>query len=147
MDRAHVSRRLKAARWLAGGEDEKGRPVPLSPEELAQREPLLRNGISANAISEIERMVKDARPMERRELCRALDLPATWFDFSTPLELDATETINSLRQALVDAERHRQEDLAAIGVEVARQVSLAIETGVLPTVESSAATERRAANG
>lgn len=77
--RAEISRRLKAARWLRGGLDEKGRPAPLSPEDLADHEPLRRNGITANAISEIERMVKSARPMELRELCEALEMPPDWF--------------------------------------------------------------------
>lgn len=80
MDRAEVSRRLKAARWLRGGTDAKGRPVPLSPAELAQRDQLQRNGITANAIAEIERMVKDAKPMELREIREALELPDNWFD-------------------------------------------------------------------
>jgi hypothetical protein len=80
VEKAEVSRRLKAARWLRGGTDEKGRPAPLAPEDLAMMEPLRRNGISANAITEIERMVKDARPMELREIRDALDLPTPWFD-------------------------------------------------------------------
>lgn len=84
MDRAEISRRLKAARWLAGGVDEKGRPLPLSPEDLAQREQLKRNGITANAISEIERLVKDARPMELREISDALGLSRAWFTADEP---------------------------------------------------------------
>lgn len=105
MGRAEISRRLKAARWLRGGVDEKGRTTPLSPEALAQLEPLRRNGISANAVAEIERMVKDARPMELREIREALDLPEDWFDEPSGIEsgilarLDAIEATLSRRGA------------------------------------------------
>ena len=78
-DPVEISRRLKAARWLAGGVDDRGRPVPLSPQELAEREPLRRNRITANAIMEIEQLKKQARPMELREIARALGLPEAWF--------------------------------------------------------------------
>lgn len=84
MDKAEISRRLKAARWLAGGVDDNGRVIPLSPEDLAQRAPLADNGITANAIREIEQLKKDARPMELREICRALDLDARFFDEYRP---------------------------------------------------------------
>jgi transcriptional regulator with XRE-family HTH domain len=102
MDRPEVSRRLKAARWLRGGLDEKGRPAPLSPEELAQREPLKRNGITANAISEIERMVKDARPMELREITVALDLPADWFTDDAAAEPLTPEALRGLFGQLLE---------------------------------------------
>ena len=68
MERAEVSRRLKAARALAG--------VKVS--ELAEREPLRANGITANLIGETERQERDARPMELRVIAEALDLPP-WF--------------------------------------------------------------------
>lgn len=103
MDRAEVSRRLKAARWLAGGLDDKGRPVPLSPDELAAREPLVSNGISANAIAEIERMYKDARPMELRELAEALGMAPWWFlDVPIAERVPATQrSVTDLLEALV----------------------------------------------
>lgn len=68
MERFEVSRRLKAARALAG--------VKVS--ELAEREALRANGITANLIGETERQERDARPMELRVIAEALDLPA-WF--------------------------------------------------------------------
>lgn len=80
LDRAHISRRLKAARWLAGGLNENGQVVALSPEELAERDALKRNGITANAITEIERMVKrDLRPMHLAAIAEAFGLPPKWF--------------------------------------------------------------------
>lgn len=79
MDAAEISRRLKAARWLAGGLDEKGRPAPLSPEALAQREPLRRNRITANRISEFERLVSEAREMELAVIAEALGIPVSFF--------------------------------------------------------------------
>jgi hypothetical protein len=68
VERAEASRRLKAARALAG--------VKVS--ELAEREPLRANGITANLIGETERQERDARPMELRVIAEALDLPP-WF--------------------------------------------------------------------
>jgi transcriptional regulator with XRE-family HTH domain len=73
VERAEVSRRLKAARALAG--------VKVS--ELAEREALRANGITANLIGETERQERDARPMELRVIAEALDLPS-WF-FTTDL--------------------------------------------------------------
>jgi hypothetical protein len=63
-----VSRRLKAGRALAG----------VKVAELAEREPLRVNGITANLIGETERQERDARPMELRVIAEALELP-TWF--------------------------------------------------------------------
>lgn len=68
MDRAEVSRRLKAARALRG----------IKVTELATREPLKRNGITANLVGETERQERDAREMELRVIAEALDLPATF---------------------------------------------------------------------
>lgn len=102
MDRAEISRRLKAARWLAGGVDDRGRPTPVSPEDLALREPLQRNGITANAISEIERLIKDARPMELREIAAALDLPPSWFDAAAPPWVGAPVITGRQLQAMMD---------------------------------------------
>lgn len=97
---AEVSRRLKAARWLAGGIDEKGRPAPLSPQELAAREPLVRNGITANAIMEIEQLIRRPRPMELRTIAEALGLRGDWFtagiEFTPP-------TVARLTQAILDS--------------------------------------------
>jgi hypothetical protein len=59
---------LKAGRALAG----------VKVAELADREPLRVNGITANLIGETERQERDARPMELRVIAEALELP-TWF--------------------------------------------------------------------
>lgn len=113
--RSEISRRLKAARWLAGDIDDKGRPAPLSPEALAEREPLRRNNISANAISEIERMVKDARPMELREIAEALELPYEWFTGDRPAEArtealqNAAAMLGPLLLGAAQATRQEQE--------------------------------------
>lgn len=78
---AEVSRRLKAARWLAGDIDEQGKPKALSTRDLAQREPLPSNGISANRIEEIEqlKLADGPRPMELEKIAQALGLPHEWF--------------------------------------------------------------------
>lgn len=96
VDRSEISRRLKAARWLAGGEDANGRPTPLSAEDLAELQPLRRNGITANAIGEIERKVKDARPMELREIREALGLPMNWFEAPTYREIGERDAASAL---------------------------------------------------
>lgn len=58
-----LSLRLKAGRWLAGSwgvransKSMKGEAKALPLEELAQRSPLLENGITANKLGEIESM-------------------------------------------------------------------------------------------
>lgn len=79
-DAVEISRRLKAARMLAGATDEKGRPIPLAARDLAALPALVENKISANTIEEIEQLKRDARPMELREIARALDLPDDYFD-------------------------------------------------------------------
>jgi len=76
---AETSRRLKAARWLAGDTDKKGRPKQLKIAELAQREPLPENGISKNRLEEIEQMKITAPPMELEKIAVALDVPIEWF--------------------------------------------------------------------
>lgn len=78
--REEVSRRLKAARWLAGDVDANGKPRALPIADLAQREELVSNRVSANRLEEIEQMKTAARPVELREIARALEVPETWFD-------------------------------------------------------------------
>jgi transcriptional regulator with XRE-family HTH domain len=68
VERADISRRLKAARALAG----------VKVAELADRQQLRANGITANLVGEIERQERDARPMELRVIAEALELPG-WF--------------------------------------------------------------------
>lgn len=114
MDGAEVSRRLKAARWLAGGVDAKGKPIPLSPRKLAQHERLQRNGISANAIEEFEQLRREPREMELRVITEALELPSTWFsgavtdpvaDRLQAIEQLLREHMDDTRQAVKDIER------------------------------------------
>lgn len=81
-DAQEVSRRLKAARYLLGvPEKRKGklRIRPLAPDELAKRAPLPENKLTANAISEFERMERIARPIELRALAQACGLPDHYF--------------------------------------------------------------------
>lgn len=81
MDRETISRRLKAARWLAGtGRNGKGTLVPLPAAELARHELLVRNGITASRIEEIEQERVDARPMELEKIGLALGVSEGWFD-------------------------------------------------------------------
>lgn len=78
-DPVEVARRLKAARWLAGGVDTKGKPVQLKVSELAQRESLVQNRITSNRIEEFEQLVAVARPMELEKIAQALGLRQDYF--------------------------------------------------------------------
>lgn len=80
-----ISRRLKAARWLVGGEDARGKPTALSVEDLAAREPLPANRITSNRLEEIEQLKADARPMELDKIAEALGLPPWWFTAAASL--------------------------------------------------------------
>lgn len=98
-----ISRRLKAARWLAGGVDEKGKPKELKVAELAQIPPLPENGITANRIEEIEQLkVRGGgpRPMELEKIARALGLPGDWFAAPDPVRRG--DSLDLLQQALAD---------------------------------------------
>jgi transcriptional regulator with XRE-family HTH domain len=118
MERSEVSRRLKAGRWLAGDLNDKGKATALTPEELATREPLVRNRISANRLYEIEQERVDAREMELEKIAEALDLPPAFFladapatqlvsdDFHTAGAVgrqfaEATHLINRLLSAII----------------------------------------------
>ena len=70
--RLSVSLALKAARYLAGGLDDKGRPAAVSTAQLAQREPLVENGITKNRLEEFEQLKASARPMELQQISRGL---------------------------------------------------------------------------
>jgi hypothetical protein len=101
--RAEIARRLKAARWLAGGEREsaKGRVkrevYALSPDELAGRSPLPENNITASLLGSIERMERHTPPMELQAIAQALGLGADWFATSVP-----SQPFDLLLQALAD---------------------------------------------
>jgi transcriptional regulator with XRE-family HTH domain len=77
--RVDVSKRLKAARQLAGYVDERGKVVPLPVGELVLIPDIAQNGISKNRVEEIEQMKVDARPMELKTIALALSLPEDWF--------------------------------------------------------------------
>lgn len=103
--RAEISRRLKAARWLAGDvrESTKGNgweAIALTPEELAQRAPLPANQITANKLGTIERMERHTPPMELAAIAEALGLQADWFSVdATAKRVDA---LDLLTRALAD---------------------------------------------
>lgn len=82
--RAEIARRLKAARWLAGGCRTKNggngvEPVALTAEELADRQPLKSNGITAYRIGTIERMEHHTPPMELDAIADALGVARRYF--------------------------------------------------------------------
>lgn len=119
-DRALISLRLKAARWLAGtvqeapakraGDEPKRTVNTLRVEELAKRRPLQDNGITKNRLEEIEQLKVDARPMELDAIAAALGLPNTWF--ADPAEDDAIgdgELETLLRQVQELTEAHALE--------------------------------------
>lgn len=75
-----ISRRLKAARWLAGeGRDTRGAVAPLSAKALAARPRLVANKITASRIEEIEQERVDARDMELEQIALALGQPRDYF--------------------------------------------------------------------
>lgn len=92
MDLVEVSRRLKAARWLAGGVKDNGKPAELKASELARRDVLVENGITANRIEEIEQLKVTPRPMELEKIAQALGVPRDWFveRVSQPVEGETT---------------------------------------------------------
>lgn len=79
MRSTEISRRLKAARWLAGGEHTDGKPKALAVEELAARQPLPTQGITANRLEEIEQLKITPPPMELEQIALALRMPTDWF--------------------------------------------------------------------
>lgn len=97
--RAEIARRLRAARWLAGGvvESAKGKVdwkiAPLSAADLALREPLVENEVTASLIGAIERMERPTKPMELAALAEALRLPREWFP------VGSAEAVESLSDA------------------------------------------------
>lgn len=79
-DRAMISRRLKAARWLAGeARDARGALAPLSAKELATRPQLVANRITTSRIEEIEQERVEARDMELEQIALALGQPRDYF--------------------------------------------------------------------
>lgn len=75
-----MSRRLKAARWLRGGVNDKGQPIPLTTTDLAAHPALSENGIGANALNEIEQLRRpNIAPMHFEKIAEALGLPRAWF--------------------------------------------------------------------
>lgn len=99
-DRAADSRRLKAARWLAGtGRNDRGQLIALPVAELAGMEPLKRNRISASRLEEIEQERTDARDMELEKVAEALELPASFLLRGTATASDAVlDELRELRE-------------------------------------------------
>jgi hypothetical protein len=118
INRAETSRRLKAARWLRGGFNEKGQTSPLPTDELAAIPVLELNKISQNRLEEIERMKIDARTFDREKLEEALGLPEGWFSETDLTQLLApprapalseqvaalTQTVRALRNLALSGE-------------------------------------------
>lgn len=77
--RVEISKRLKAARQLAGYVDDDGRVRALSVAELIRLPDLAQNEISRNRVEDIEQLKVDARPMELKAIADALSLPTDWF--------------------------------------------------------------------
>lgn len=112
--KAHISRRLKAARWLAGDTDEKGSPRPLSPAELVKRDAMIDYGITRNRVEEIEQCKARATRGDLEALIDALELPDDWFAGLYPAEaLRGEVNPDSLGAALLalaaGVRAHRQE--------------------------------------
>jgi transcriptional regulator with XRE-family HTH domain len=127
VDRTEVSRRLKAARALAG----------VKVTELAEREPLRANGITANLIGETERQERDARPMELRVIAEALELPAWFFaaefrpSASEPSDASATNQLVARLDALGTLLEHIDKRLDAVVAAAEANVSTSDHLGVL----------------
>lgn len=102
VDRAEVSRRLKAGRWLAGGVDANGKPKELAPKQLADHRLLRANRITENRIREIEQLVTTARPVELAAIAEALRLPADWFTRVRAVSLRAEDPAELLEDELAD---------------------------------------------
>lgn len=116
----------------------------MSAQELAEHEPLVRNRITANAISEIEQLIRPAREMELDVIARALGLPEAWF--SEPLRADrqvttllhltdvhfieraVTERIQPLQRTVASLSELLVADLQTRNVEVSPDVKRVIET-------------------
>lgn len=123
--RRTISRRLKAARALAG----------LTVTELAVEE-VQANGITASLIGETERQERDARPMELEVLARACGLPEPWFTASYDRLAEPDSVI-----AAVDARLARIEGALGIADQAAsRAFEREIERGVEEHLAATAGT-------
>jgi len=105
-DRAADSRRLKAARWLAGKDrrNKRGQLIALPVTELAEMEPLKRNRISASRLEEIEQERTEARDMELEKVAEALGLPTSFLLEGSPAtpEDRVAEELGLLRKQVDD---------------------------------------------
>lgn len=70
---------MKAARYLRGGLNGKGKPTPMSVAELIALPKLAENKVAQNRVEDIEQMKVEARPIELDLISDALDLPGDWF--------------------------------------------------------------------
>jgi hypothetical protein len=106
VERAEVSRRLKAARWLVGSVNDKGKPRPMTTVELSAHQQLKANRITKNRLDEIEQLVSEARPVELLAIEEALGLDRWFGSASRPALVGASLR---LLAGEVDQERHRRE--------------------------------------
>lgn len=115
IDRVELSRRLKAARWLAGGTDARGNPVDMTREELAQLPALVRNGITANELSEIERVnvKKDIFDYHLTSIIDALDLPEAYFGEVSPRQSEILKRLERIEALLAEARAADQQQQSA----------------------------------
>lgn len=114
------------------------------------------------SVETYQRVERGDRLLTADELLRVADATGVPFEFlvsgfrsatATPLDQrvasltsqvdDLAGYVSQLEQALEGLERQRQEDLAAVASELAAQVSLALETGALPTAAGNAARANR----
>lgn len=115
--RAEIARKLKAARWIAGGltPSSTGKSShavhALEPKDLAARPPLPDNRITASMIGSIERMERHTTPMELEQIARALRLPRDYF---APVRSDPVAAFEILAPELLAGaqELHRAQEEA-----------------------------------
>lgn len=92
-ERARISARLKALRWLLAhpqpANNQLGYKVePISTKELATRwDGLRENGITASMLGRSERMERETRRMELYTIAEALGLPRDYFTREDPLSV------------------------------------------------------------
>lgn len=76
--RIQISVRLKAARWLAGGPNSKGKPAPLGQKELALLPESRDAKITVNLVQETEQTTNVMSRQQLEAIEQALNLP-NWF--------------------------------------------------------------------
>lgn len=130
-DRERDSRRLKAARALAG----------VTVPELAARAPVKANGITANLIGETERQERDARPMELRVIAEGLGLPEWLLTGEITSEAQLLADILDRVDRLADRVQTAESEQATIRTLLQEQAELLKrQTRLLSDIETLVAT-------